>query len=69
MERGAWKATVHEISRVRHNLATKPPNILACYKEKNLISNFDKCAQNICAIHARILNKYCLMGDMYFEAL
>ena len=25
MDRGAWQATVHEILRVRHNLATKPP--------------------------------------------
>jgi len=25
MERGAWKATVHGVARVRHNLATKPP--------------------------------------------
>ena len=25
MDRGAWKATVHEVARIRHNLATKPP--------------------------------------------
>ena len=25
MDRGAWQATVHGISRVRHDLATKPP--------------------------------------------
>ena len=25
MDRGAWWATVHEVSRVGHNLATKPP--------------------------------------------
>ena len=25
MYRGAWQATVHEVARVRHNLATKPP--------------------------------------------
>ena len=24
MDRGAWKATVHEVARMRHNLATKP---------------------------------------------
>ena len=24
MDRGAWRATVHGIRRVRHNLATKP---------------------------------------------
>ena len=25
MGRGAWRATVHEVARVGHNLATKPP--------------------------------------------
>ena len=25
MDRGAWWATVHRITRVRHDLATKPP--------------------------------------------
>ena len=25
MDRGAWEATVHGITRVRHNLVTKPP--------------------------------------------
>ena len=25
MDRGAWKATVHEVARVEHDLVTKPP--------------------------------------------
>ena len=25
MDRGAWRATVHEVARIRHDLATKPP--------------------------------------------
>ena len=25
MDRGAWWATVHKVTRVTHNLATKPP--------------------------------------------
>ena len=25
MDREAWQATVHEVARVRHDLATKPP--------------------------------------------
>ena len=25
MDRGAWWATVHQVARVRHNLATQPP--------------------------------------------
>ena len=26
MDRGAWQAAVHGVARVRHDLATKPPN-------------------------------------------
>ena len=26
MDRGAWQATVHGVTRVRHDLATKPPS-------------------------------------------
>ena len=26
MDRGAWQAAVHEVARVRHKLATKPPS-------------------------------------------
>ena len=25
MDRGAWRATVHGVTRVRHDLVTKPP--------------------------------------------
>ena len=25
MDRGAWQATVHGVSRIRHNLVTTPP--------------------------------------------
>ena len=25
MDRVAWQATIHEVAKVRHNLATKPP--------------------------------------------
>ena len=33
MDRGAWQATVHRVTRVGHNLATKPPppTLLECY--------------------------------------
>ena len=31
MDRGAWQATVHGITRVRHNLATKPPPVLIIF--------------------------------------
>ena len=26
MDRGAWQATVHGVTKVRHNLANKPPH-------------------------------------------
>ena len=26
MDRGAWQVTVHGVTRVRHDLATNPPN-------------------------------------------
>ena len=25
MDRGVWRATVHRVAKIRHNLATKPP--------------------------------------------
>ena len=28
MDRGAWQVTVHGVARVRHDLATKPTNII-----------------------------------------
>ena len=31
MDRGAWQATVHGVTRVGHDLATKPPNHLFLY--------------------------------------
>ena len=32
MDRGAWRATVHEVARVGHDLATKPPPPPATHK-------------------------------------
>ena len=31
MHRGAWQATVHRVTRVRHDLATKPPPMLVYF--------------------------------------
>ena len=28
MDRGAWQATVHGVTRVAHNFVTKPPDII-----------------------------------------
>ena len=30
MDRGAWRATVHGVARVGHDLATKPPHVCVC---------------------------------------
>jgi len=30
MDRGTWQATVHEVTRVRHDLVTKLPPVLCC---------------------------------------
>ena len=30
MDRGVWQATVHEVPRVRHDLATKQQQLLFC---------------------------------------
>ena len=35
MDRGAWQATVHGVTRVGHDLVTKQPTI----REKNLKKN------------------------------
>ena len=38
IDRGAWQATVHGVTKVGHNLATKPPphGILLSHKKKNI---------------------------------
>ena len=36
MDRGTWRATVHEVPRVGHNLATKPPQPLLKAKKVSL---------------------------------
>ena len=45
MDRGAWWATVHRVTRVGHDLATKPPppDILL---ERN-IANTQKCTDSV----------------------
>ena len=45
MDRGAWHATVHGVTRVRHDLATNPPPPPPCkYKENFHISDPLNCA-------------------------
>ena len=44
MNRGAWWATVHGVTRVRHNLATKPPPTL--YWDELVTALFSRCRVN-----------------------
>ena len=44
MDRGAWQATVHGVTRVGHNLVTKPP----CNNVHTLSSMFSSFKQEIC---------------------
>ena len=49
MDRGAWRATVHGVTRVRHDLATKPcePVTQTIFSFANLLVCSDiKCTQN-----------------------
>ena len=34
MDRGAWQATVHGVTRIGHDLATKPPRPIPCASGK-----------------------------------
>ena len=44
MDRGAWCATAHEVTRVRHDLATNPPPPPCKYKGRFHISDPLNCA-------------------------
>ena len=38
MDRGAWRATVHGVTRVRHDLVTKPPPPMLMLEENLQLS-------------------------------
>ena len=40
MDRGAWRATVHGVARVGHDLATKPPS--PCYQKASFVAQLVK---------------------------
>ena len=42
MERGAWETTVHEVARVGHDLATKPPPKFSFKNEREIKTFIDK---------------------------
>ena len=56
MDRGDWQATVHEVARVRHNLATKlpPPPYLINIK-------YNKTSQY--SIHLKLTHYYKQLSD------
>ena len=39
MDRGAWQATVHGVTRVRHDLASKPPTFVTGYSSLDFKSH------------------------------
>ena len=40
MDRGAWQATVHEVARIGHDLATKLPTTIHIYITQKLMLSF-----------------------------
>ena len=42
MDRGAWQATVHGVTRVRHDLATKSPPPKLSHKSLSMVIEKDK---------------------------
>ena len=52
MDRGAWRAIVHGVTRVRHDLATKPPPLSLVYERLLLhvscFSLYISIHKNIC---------------------
>ena len=46
LDRGAWRATVHEIERAGHNLATKPPPTPQVLFNVLLLSDSTTCVEN-----------------------
>ena len=47
MDRGAWQATVHGVTRVRHDLATKPPPPAEVGNLISSSSSYSKSSLNI----------------------
>ena len=48
MDRGAWQATVHGVTRVRHDLATKPPTTKGFVKTFYIIFAYHiKCSDPV----------------------
>ena len=44
MDRGAWQATVHGVTRAGHDLVTKPPYLLCniiCYRVQSIVTSLE----------------------------
>ena len=61
MDRGAWRATVHRVARVRHNLVMKPPP-LEMYFLNGAASAFDNSELYI------ICSQSTLSFSLYYSA-
>ena len=63
MDRGAWWATVHRVSRVRHDLATKPPNLATKPPNHQEEGHLDMEKRHFCKLMVKIHNtKICEWG-------
>ena len=48
MDRGAWWATVHGVTRVRHDLATKPPPVpISTFVQRKCFAHITHWHENI----------------------
>ena len=54
LDRGAWQATVHGVTRVRHHLATKPPPLPG--KVSTWIIQNDKQDLQMCEVTSVVSN-------------
>ena len=65
MDRGAWQVTVHEVARVGHDLATKPPAphqtkmLLQAKETINTKKRQPPTGEDICVSNKALTSKIC----------
>ena len=72
MNRGAWQVTVHGVTRVRRNLATKPPPHHLIVFESEIANKYISYSHNIGTIIMRIIMNHitlCLLYKPYWTNL
>ena len=66
MDRGVWWATVHGVTRVRHDLVTKPPNQVS----KSLKLSYYKlmvAIREVCQTVYRCMCVYCMYANILLK--